>query len=205
LLESRRFLTAFPGAARPNLADRDYSEHPGPELPRSARELDPGHGLAQRRTEPSPNRAASEAEPRAGTRSVSTSCRVRSPLPRPNRAGRRPSWGRAGARRARLASWWPPKADRQRRRTATSCRPRTLEPTLATTGHRSTADTARRHARGATICEADVRPTAEPADPRRGSSVSLLEPRTGATDRGCVETRFLGRLVQVYRRRSCAA
>lgn len=65
---------------------------------------------------------------------------------------------------------------------ATSCRPRALEPTLATTGHRSTADTARRHARGAAICEADVRRTAVPADPRCGSGVSLLEPRTGASD-----------------------
>jgi len=68
------------------------------------------------------------------------------------------------------------------RQPARSGRSRALEPTLAKTGHRGIADTAQRPARDAAIREADVRRTAVPADPRCGSSVSLLECRTGASD-----------------------
>jgi len=65
---------------------------------------------------------------------------------------------------------------------ARSCRSCALEPTLATTGHRGTADTAQRHAGRAEIREADVRRTSVPADRRRGSGVSLVGSPTGATD-----------------------
>jgi len=73
-------------------------------------------------------------------------------------------------------------AARDLRQPARSSRSRALEPTLATTGHRGIADTAQRPARDAAIREADFRRTAVPADPRCGSSVSLLECRTGASD-----------------------
>ena len=56
---------------------------------------------------------------------------------------------------------------------ATSCRARSLEPTLATTGHRGTANTARRYALGAAIREADVRGAVVPV--LRGR-VSMAKP-----------------------------